>query len=40
MGWDYQADLSKHASQTDGAKGFGGKFGIQRVQDKVTKTNH
>ena len=35
MGWDYQADLSKHESQTDAAKGFGGKFGVQKVQDKV-----
>lgn len=35
MGWDYQADLSKHESQTDGKKGFGGKYGVQKVQDKV-----
>ena len=25
VGHDYQADLSKHVSQTDAAKGFGGK---------------
>ena len=25
VGHDYQADLSKHESQTDAAKGFGGK---------------
>ena len=24
VGHDYQADLSKHVSQTDAAKGFGG----------------
>lgn len=36
MGWEYQADLSKHSSQTDAAKGFGGKFGVQKEnQDKV-----
>ena len=25
VGHDYKADLSKHVSQTDAAKGFGGK---------------
>ena len=36
-GWDYQADLSKHESQTDAAKGFGGKYGVQKdKQDKVS----
>ena len=36
-GWDYQADLAKHESQTDAAKGFGGKYGVQTdKQDKVT----
>ncbi len=29
-GWDYQADLSKHESQTDASKGFGGKYGVQK----------
>ncbi len=36
MGWDYQENLAKHASQTDGAKGFGGKYGVQENKDKVT----
>jgi len=37
VGWEYQAELSKHESQTDAAKGFGGKYGIQADrQDKVT----
>ena len=36
VGSDYQADLAKHASQTDAAKGFGGKFGVQADRkDKV-----
>ena len=35
MGYDYQADLSKHQSQTDGSKGFGGKYGVQKSKDKV-----
>ena len=35
-GWDYQSDLSKHESQTDASKGFGGKYGVQADrQDKV-----
>ena len=35
-GWDYQEELSKHESQTDAAKGFGGKYGVQTdKQDKV-----
>ena len=29
VGFDYQAQLAKHESQTDAAKGFGGKFGVQ-----------
>ena len=37
MGWEYQADLSKHESQTDATKGFGGKYGVQTDRvDKVT----
>ena len=36
VGWDYQAQLAKHQSQTDAAKGFGGKFGVQKdKKDKV-----
>ena len=36
LGWDYQADLAKHASQTDASKGFGGKYGVQKnLKDKV-----
>ena len=35
LGWDHQEQLSKHESQTDAAKGFGGKYGVQKVQDKV-----
>ena len=29
VGHDYQSKLSKHCSQTDTSKGFGGKFGVQ-----------
>ena len=36
VGWDYQAQLAQHESQTDTKKGFGGQFGVQRDrQDKV-----
>ena len=36
VGWDHQSDLAKHGSQTDSAKGFGGKYGVQKDrQDKV-----
>ena len=36
MGWDAQTELSKHGSQTDAAKGFGGKYGVQKEkQDTV-----
>lgn len=38
MGHEYQADLSKHASQTDAAKGFGGKYGVQ--QDRKDKVRY
>ncbi len=30
VGWEYQAELSKHESQTDAAKGFGGRYGVQQ----------
>ncbi len=37
MGFDYQADLAKHGSQVDAAKGFGGKYGVQKERkDKVS----
>ena len=36
VGHDYQAPLSQHVSQTDGAKGFGGKFGVQ--EDRKDKS--
>jgi len=36
LGWDHQTELSKHESQKDGSKGFGGKYGVQKDrQDKV-----
>ena len=36
LGWDHQSQLSKHSSQTDAVKGFGGKFGVQKdLKDKV-----
>ena len=36
LGWDHQSELSKHKSQTDAVKGFGGKFGVQKDhQDQV-----
>ena len=36
VGWDYQAGLAAHGSQTDAAKGFGGKYGVQKERvDKV-----
>ena len=37
VGWDYQEKLVKHESQTDGVKGFGGKFGVQT--DRVDKVH-
>lgn len=30
VGFDYKADLAKHGSQVDAAKGFGGKYGVQK----------
>ena len=35
VGFEAKSELSKHASQTDAAKGFGGKFGVQN--DRVDK---
>ena len=35
MGHDYVAQVKQHSSQTDVAKGFGGKFGVQK--DRVDK---
>lgn len=35
MGHDYVADVEKHSSQKDAAKGFGGKYGVQK--DRVDK---
>lgn len=36
VGSNYVADVEKHSSQTDAAKGFGGKYGVQKDrQDKV-----
>ena len=37
VGWDYQTDLSKHESQTDAAKGFGGKYGVQKDSQDVVR---
>ena len=28
VGWEHKEEAAKHASQTDYAKGFGGKFGV------------
>lgn len=33
VGHDYQSSLSKHCSQTDTSKGFGGKFGV--MSDRI-----
>jgi len=34
--WSYKSDLSKHQSQVDASKGFGGKYGVQEGSvDKV-----
>lgn len=37
VGHEYQSELSKHVSQVDAAKGFGGKFGVQK--DRVDKAS-
>ena len=37
MGNSYVAEVEQHSSQTDGAQGFGGKYGVQKERvDKVT----
>ncbi len=37
VGWDYQTKLAQHKSQTDAAKGFGGKYGVQKERvDEVS----
>lgn len=37
MGHEYVAEVEKHSSQTDAAKGFGGKYGVERDRaDKVS----
>lgn len=38
VGHEYQSKLSKHCSQTDTSKGFGGKFGVEA--DRVDQVNH
>ena len=37
VGHDHVENLSKHSSQVDAAKGFGGKFGVQK--DRVDKVD-
>lgn len=40
VGWEYQSELSKHSSQTDATKGFGGRYGVQKDrQDDVSRTS-
>ena len=36
VGHDYHSKLAAHASQLDAAKGFGGKYGVQK--DRVDKS--
>lgn len=38
LGHSYVAEVEKHSSQTDAAKGFGGKFGVQK--DRVDKVRN
>ena len=40
LGWDYQSDLSKHGSQTDATKGFGGRYGVQTDRQDDVSYNH
>lgn len=36
MGHEYVAEVEKHSSQTDAARGFGGKYGVEKDRaDKV-----
>lgn len=37
VGHEYQAKLSKHCSQVDSVRGFGGKFGVQ--MDRVDQVS-
>lgn len=40
VGHDYVSNVEQHSSQTDAARGFGGKFGVQKDRiDKVGKSN-
>jgi len=40
VGYEYQTNLSKHSSQQDGSKGFGGKYGVEKdKQDTVSENN-
>lgn len=37
VGHEYVAEVEKHSSQTDAARGFGGKFGVEKDRaDKVS----
>lgn len=38
LGHSYVADVEQHSSQKDGAKGFGGKYGVQK--DRVDKVRN
>ncbi|MEQ2164262.1 hypothetical protein GOODEAATRI_004710 [Goodea atripinnis] len=41
VGHDYVAQVEQHSSQKDMAKGFGGKFGVQKDRvDKVRTQDH
>lgn len=45
VGHEYQSKLSKHCSQVDSVKGFGGKFGVQtdrvdQVSDFISSCSH
>lgn len=45
VGHEYQSKLSKHCSQVDSVKGFGGKFGVQtdrvdQVSDFISTCSH
>lgn len=38
LGHDYVAKVDQHSSQTDAAKGFGGKYGVQK--DRIDKVRN
>lgn len=40
MGHDFIGKVDKHNSQKDYKEGFGGKFGVQGTQDKVSNGNN